>query len=52
MREGFGVLLQEGFGEVYHLQGGILKYLETVPKAESMWEGSCFVFDRRRGVGF
>ncbi len=44
-------LLQEGFAEVYHLKGGILKYLEEVPEAESTWEGSCFVFDRRRGVG-
>jgi len=45
-------MLQEGFGEVYHLQGGILKYLEEVPKEESMWQGECFVFDRRRSVGF
>ena len=44
-------LLQEGFGEVFHLKGGILKYLEEVPRAESKWEGDCFVFDRRRGVG-
>ena len=41
---------QQGFEEVYHLQGGILKYLETVPKAESLWEGECFVFDQRVGV--
>lgn len=45
-------MLQEGFGEVYHLQGGILKYLEEVPKEESTWQGECFVFDRRRSVGF
>jgi UPF0176 protein len=45
-------MLQEGFGEVYHLQGGILKYLEEVPKEESAWQGECFVFDRRRSVGF
>lgn len=45
-------MLQEGFGEVYHLQGGILKYLEEVPKEESTWKGECFVFDRRRSVGF
>ena len=45
-------MLQEGFGEVYHLQGGILKYLEDVPKEESKWQGECFVFDRRRSVGF
>jgi UPF0176 protein len=44
-------LLQEGFGEVYHLKGGILKYLEDVPEQESAWEGSCFVFDRRTSVG-
>jgi len=38
---------EQGFDEVYHLKGGILKYLEDVPKAESMWEGECFVFDDR-----
>ena len=36
-----------GFDEVYHLQGGILKYLEEVPESESLWEGECFVFDER-----
>ncbi|OYY49951.1 MAG: hypothetical protein B7X95_02815 [Methylophilaceae bacterium 17-44-8] len=41
---------QQGFEEVYHLQGGILKYLETVPKELSMWEGECFVFDQRVAV--
>lgn len=41
----------EGFDEVYHLQGGILKYLETVPQQESLWEGECFVFDERVAVG-
>lgn len=40
-------LLQQGFAEVYHLRGGILKYLEVVPKEESVWEGDCFVFDDR-----
>ncbi len=40
-------LLAHGFEEVYHLQGGILKYLEIVPKDESLWEGECFVFDER-----
>lgn len=40
-----------GFDEVYHLQGGILKYLETVPEAETMWQGECFVFDERVSVG-
>jgi UPF0176 protein len=39
-----------GFQEVYHLQGGILKYLEEVPKEESLWEGECFVFDERVAV--
>lgn len=40
-------LLQQGFEEVYHLKGGILKYLEEVPKESSLWEGDCFVFDDR-----
>ena len=40
-------LLDRGFKEVYHLKGGILKYLEEVPPEESMWEGECFVFDER-----
>ena len=44
-------MLQEGFAEVFHLKGGILKYLEEVPLQESKWRGECFVFDRRRGVG-
>ena len=43
-------MLKEGFEEVYHLQGGILKYLEQVPKEESTWEGECFVFDNRVAV--
>lgn len=43
-------MLSEGFGEVYHLKGGILKYLEEVPAEESRWDGECFVFDRRVGV--
>jgi UPF0176 protein len=42
--------LTEGLDEVYHLKGGILKYLETVPEEESLWEGDCFVFDRRVAV--
>ncbi len=37
-----------GFAEVFQLQGGILKYLEDVPKDEQLWEGECFVFDERR----
>lgn len=41
---------QQGFEEVYHLQGGILKYLEEVPEAESLWQGECFVFDERVAV--
>ncbi len=40
-------LLSQGFNEVYQLQGGILKYLETVPPEESLWQGECFVFDER-----
>lgn len=40
----------QGFEDVYHLQGGILKYLEEVPIEESMWEGECFVFDNRVAV--
>jgi UPF0176 protein len=43
-------MLQEGFEEVYHLQGGILKYLEEVPEEQSAWEGECFVFDNRVAV--
>jgi UPF0176 protein len=41
----------EGYEEVYHLKGGILKYLEEVPVEESLWEGDCFVFDQRVSVG-
>lgn len=41
------LLVSQGFAEVYHLKGGILKYLETVPAAESLWQGECFVFDQR-----
>lgn len=44
-------LRSEGFSEVYHLQGGILKYLETMPQSASRWEGECFVFDERVAVG-
>ena len=40
-----------GYEDVYHLEGGILKYLETVPKDKSLWEGECFVFDERVSVG-
>ena len=41
---------EQGFEEVYHLEGGILKYLEDVPKEESLWQGDCFVFDNRVAV--
>jgi UPF0176 protein len=44
-------LLARGFAEVYHLKGGILKYLEGVPEAESRWRGECFVFDGRVALG-
>ena len=40
-------LKEQGFDEVYHLKGGILKYLEEVPATETLWEGECFVFDER-----
>ena len=43
-------LKELGFEDVYHLKGGILKYLEEVPEEESMWEGECFVFDNRVAV--
>jgi len=43
-------LIQEGFAGVHHLQGGILRYLETVDPAESRWQGECFVFDQRVAV--
>jgi UPF0176 protein len=44
-------LLSRGFAEVYHLKGGILKYLEAVPESESRWLGECFVFDERVALG-
>lgn len=44
-------LLGQGVPEVFHLQGGILKYLEDVPEDQSLWHGECFVFDRRVAVG-
>ena len=40
-------LLSQGVDQVFHLRGGILKYLEEVPEADSLWRGECFVFDRR-----
>ncbi|SMY07040.1 oxygen-dependent tRNA uridine(34) hydroxylase TrhO [Flavimaricola marinus] len=44
-------LIQEGVSDVYHLKGGILKYLEEVPEEQSRWNGECFVFDNRVSVG-
>ncbi|MGF1571309.1 MAG: rhodanese-related sulfurtransferase [Nodosilinea sp.] len=43
-------LLNQGFEQVYHLRGGILNYLNTVPEADSLWQGHCFVFDQRVAV--
>src|SRR6059058_173391 len=44
-------LLAQGFDEVYHLKGGILRYLEGVSEAQSRWRGECFVFDERVALG-
>jgi UPF0176 protein len=44
-------LIGEGVEDVYHLKGGILKYLENVPADDSLWQGDCFVFDNRVSVG-
>jgi len=43
-------MMDQGFEEVFHLQGGILKYLETVDEKDSLWQGECFVFDQRVAV--
>ncbi len=43
-------MIEQGFDEVFHLKGGILKYLEEVSEAESLWQGECFVFDNRVSV--
>lgn len=43
-------MLEQGFEEVYHLEGGILKYLEDIPRDQSKWSGDCYVFDERVGV--
>ncbi|ARV60205.1 hypothetical protein BZZ01_17615 [Nostocales cyanobacterium HT-58-2] len=43
-------MLSQGFQEVYHLKGGILKYLEEIPESESLWDGECFLFDQRIAV--
>ncbi|MDB5690772.1 MAG: rhodanese-related sulfurtransferase, partial [Sphingomonas bacterium] len=45
------LLKAEGLEQVYHLKGGILAYLETVPAEQSRWQGECFVFDQRVAVG-
>jgi UPF0176 protein len=44
-------MIEAGFSEVYQLQGGILRYLEEVPAAQSRWRGDCFVFDQRVAIG-
>ncbi|HKY86185.1 MAG TPA: rhodanese-related sulfurtransferase [Pseudorhodoplanes sp.] len=44
-------LLAQGFAEVFHLKGGILKYLEEIPASDSRWNGECFVFDERVALG-
>ena len=44
-------LISQGVEDVFHLQGGILKYLEDVPEGDSMWQGECFVFDQRVSLG-
>ena len=43
-------MMDQGFDEVYHLQGGILKYLENIAEKDSLWQGECFVFDQRVAV--
>jgi len=49
--KGTAYLREQGFDEVYQLEGGILKYLETVSEENSLWDGECYVFDRRVSVG-
>lgn len=44
-------MLEQGFGEVYHLKGGILNYLERIVPDDSLWQGGCFVFDERVALG-
>jgi UPF0176 protein len=44
-------LIGQGVDSVYHLQGGILKYLEEIPAEDSLWQGECYVFDQRVSVG-
>ena len=43
-------MLQNGFPEVYHLRGGILRYLEEAPESQSQWTGDCYIFDERIAV--
>ena len=43
-------MMSKGFDEVYHLEGGILKYLEEIRPEESLWQGECFVFDQRVAI--
>lgn len=45
------LLRQQGFEEVYHLKGGILAYLDQISEADSLWQGECFVFDKREALG-
>ena len=49
--KGTAFLAEQGFEEVYQLEGGILKYLEVMDPADSLWDGECYVFDRRVSVG-
>jgi UPF0176 protein len=44
-------MVAKGFEQVYHLKGGILKYIEDVPEGQSKWLGRCFVFDERESLG-
>ena len=50
LREIHQLAAEQGVGQVYHLKGGILKYLEEVPEEQSAWRGACFVFDGRVSV--
>ena len=51
MQKSTASLKEAGVSEVYHLEGGILKYLEQIPEDQSLWYGQCFVFDKRVSVG-
>ena len=50
MKKASSLMKEQGFENVYHLKGGILKYFEDVPEADSKWQGECFVFDDRVSV--